>query len=59
MKYCKRTCIIVLSIYLLYAVKTAAGIDISLRYHAIDVVKVPTNFMIDQLNGVIRFLRQA
>jgi hypothetical protein len=31
----------VLSLYLLYTVKSAFGINISRRYHAIDLVKLP------------------
>jgi hypothetical protein len=37
------------SLYVLYALKSAAGINISQRYHAIDIVKVPVKQVLAKL----------
>ncbi|NJL22637.1 MAG: hypothetical protein HC895_20380 [Leptolyngbyaceae cyanobacterium SM1_3_5] len=41
MKKLQWAIVIMLSVYLLYLVKSAVGINISRRYHAIDLVKLP------------------
>ncbi|MBD2089921.1 hypothetical protein H6F67_08640 [Microcoleus sp. FACHB-1515] len=41
MKKLQWAIVVVLGLYLLYWVKSAAGVNISHRYHAIDLVKLP------------------
>lgn len=50
MKRLKQVTAIVLCLFLLYEMKSAAGINISSRYHAIDIVKVPTKKLLRVLN---------
>lgn len=40
-----------LGLYLLYTVKSALGIDISHRYHAIDLVRIPTRFAVHKVKA--------
>lgn len=42
-----------LCVYLLYEVKSAAGINFSQRYHAIDLVKVPAKFAVHKLKAIV------
>ena len=37
-----------LAIYCLYLIKSALGINISQRYHAIDVLKLPLRLILDE-----------
>jgi len=50
MKKLQWAIVLVLSLYLLYTVKSAAGINISRRYHAIDLVKLPLRTIRQTLN---------
>ncbi|MEX0271370.1 hypothetical protein AB3R30_19700 [Leptolyngbyaceae cyanobacterium UHCC 1019] len=52
----QQACAIALSIYVLYLLKAAAGIDISPRYHAIDLIKIPANSLVNRFNDAMRFL---
>lgn len=44
-----------LCLYFLYAVKSGLGINVSQRYHAIDVVKIPARFLIYTVKGLNPF----
>ncbi|MBL1175360.1 hypothetical protein [Pantanalinema sp. GBBB05] len=50
MKRLKQVTAITLCVFLLYQMKSAAGINISSRYHAIDIVKIPTKKLLRVLN---------
>jgi len=45
-KYLKNTLLIVLLLYSLYLIKSELGINISQRYHAWDVLKLPLKVLL-------------
>ncbi|PZV05094.1 MAG: hypothetical protein DCF22_24915 [Leptolyngbya sp.] len=55
----RQACAIALSLYVLYMLKAAIGIDISPRYHAIDLIKIPAKSLIHRLNDVVHFFTQS
>jgi len=44
-----------LCLYFLYVVKSGLGINVSQRYHASDVVKIPARFLIHTVKGLNPF----
>lgn len=50
MKHLKQVTVIALCLLMLYEMKSAMGINISSRYHAIDIVKIPTKKLLRVLN---------
>jgi len=55
----QQACAIALSLYLLYVLKAAAGINISTRYHAIDLIKIPANSLMYRFNNAMHLFTQA
>ncbi|MBM0741289.1 hypothetical protein JOY44_06595 [Phormidium sp. CLA17] len=55
----QQACAIALSLYVLYLLKSAAGIDISTQHHAIDLIKIPANSLIHRFDDAVRFFTQA
>lgn len=53
----KQALTISLCLFLLYTAKSAAGINLSKRYHAIDLVRIPTKFVIYQAKNVVHKFR--
>ncbi|MCY7390008.1 MAG: hypothetical protein LH647_00460 [Leptolyngbyaceae cyanobacterium CAN_BIN12] len=51
----QQVCAIALSLYVLYMLKAAAGINISARYHAIDLVRIPAKSLIHRFNDAVHF----
>ena len=43
---------VLVGLYLLYVIKSALGINISQRYHAIDLVKIPAKYLLYKLNAL-------
>jgi hypothetical protein len=50
MKHIRRVGLLLLGLYLLYLVKTALGINISERYHAADIFKLPLKVLTRHLS---------
>ncbi|HEY9616497.1 MAG TPA: hypothetical protein V6C64_06640 [Microcoleaceae cyanobacterium] len=50
MKRLQQITAIALCLFALYEMKSAMGINISSRYHAIDIVKIPTKKLLRVLN---------
>lgn len=55
MKRFQQVFAISLCFYFLYAAKSGLGIDVSQRYHASDVVKIPARFLIHTVKGLNPF----
>ncbi|MGI0486996.1 hypothetical protein ACN4EK_16265 [Pantanalinema rosaneae CENA516] len=53
MKRLKQITAIALCLFMLYEMKSALGINISERYHAIDIVRIPTKKLLRVLNSQI------
>lgn len=54
MKFWKRMLLVCLCLFLLYEVKSALGINLSERYHAIDLVRIPAKFVVRGVEKVAR-----
>ncbi|HEY9623343.1 MAG TPA: hypothetical protein V6C78_23505 [Crinalium sp.] len=48
MKHLRRFVLLILGLYLLYLVKSALGINLSERYHAADILKMPLRVLVRQ-----------
>lgn len=51
MKRFEQVVLVLVCLYLLYGIKSALGINISQRYHAIDLVKIPLKVVVKQLKA--------
>jgi hypothetical protein len=49
----KQVVIVCLCFYLLYEVKSAMEIDISKKYHAIDLVKIPAKYVVQNIQSLV------
>mgnify|MGYP005849213271 CR=1 FL=1 len=45
----RRIALVMGSLYLIYVAKSAIGIDLSKRYHAIDLIRVPVKVLMQEL----------